>query len=184
MIAMQYSFVLPADYDMAVIDRRVAERGHFTDGFPGLVFKAYLSSRKDGGGENRYAPFYLWESPEAMNKFLTGPGFEAVSQSFGWPSVKSWIVWHAEVGEQVAQARYATREQLPVLPYTDLAGMQEDEARRAALQAKEEGALAALCAFEPGTWTLVRFALWDRDPGQVAGRDRYDVGHVSTASAA
>jgi len=40
MIAMQYRFPLPADYDMAIIDRRIADKGHLTDGFPGLLFKA------------------------------------------------------------------------------------------------------------------------------------------------
>jgi len=28
MIAMQYSLVLPADYDMGIIDRRIGDRGH------------------------------------------------------------------------------------------------------------------------------------------------------------
>jgi len=34
MIAMQYSFVLPADYDMSIIERRVRERGHIFDDTP------------------------------------------------------------------------------------------------------------------------------------------------------
>jgi hypothetical protein len=28
MIAMQYSFVLPADYDMSIVERHVQEKGH------------------------------------------------------------------------------------------------------------------------------------------------------------
>lgn len=28
MIAMQYSMLLRADYDMSIIDRRIAEKGH------------------------------------------------------------------------------------------------------------------------------------------------------------
>jgi hypothetical protein len=34
MLAMQYRFVLPADYDMAIIRQRIHERGHLLDGFP------------------------------------------------------------------------------------------------------------------------------------------------------
>jgi hypothetical protein len=34
MIAMQYSFVLLADYDMAIIDRRIRDKGPLLDGFP------------------------------------------------------------------------------------------------------------------------------------------------------
>ena len=37
MLAMQYSFTLPADYDMTIIERRIAENGHRLDGYPGLV---------------------------------------------------------------------------------------------------------------------------------------------------
>ena len=65
MIAMQYSFTLPADYDMGIIDRRIRDRGPGTDGLPHLGFKAYLSARKGefGSAENLYAPFYLWQQP-------------------------------------------------------------------------------------------------------------------------
>jgi hypothetical protein len=89
MIAMQYSFTLPADYDMSIIDRRIRENDHKLDGFPDLRFKAYLSDRRSelGSRENLYAPFYLWERPQGMDAFLSGPGFKAVSNAFGWPRV-------------------------------------------------------------------------------------------------
>lgn len=93
MIAMQYSFVLPADYDMAIIDKRIRDKGHLFDGFPHLRFKAFLSARRQGGDfpstANLYAPFYLWDEPEGISDFLSGPGFAAVTQSFGWPEVTS-----------------------------------------------------------------------------------------------
>ena len=48
MIAMQYGIGLPADYDMGIIRRRTADKGHLLDDFDGLVFKAYLhASRGD-----------------------------------------------------------------------------------------------------------------------------------------
>ena len=34
MIAMQYSFTLPADYDMTRIDERIESKGHLLNGFP------------------------------------------------------------------------------------------------------------------------------------------------------
>ncbi len=49
MLSMQYNFVLPADYDMSVIRRRIETRGVSTDGFPGLMFKAYLYASRDSG---------------------------------------------------------------------------------------------------------------------------------------
>lgn len=99
MIAMQYSFTLPADYDMSIVDRRIRDKGPLLDGFPNLGFKAYLSARKGefGSHDNVYAPFYLWQRPEGATDFLCGPGFEALTGAFGWPQVMTWIVSQAEI---------------------------------------------------------------------------------------
>jgi hypothetical protein len=185
MIAMQYSFVLPADYDMSIIDRRIAEKGRFTDGLPGLVFKAYLSTRKTAAqrpeSENRYAPFYLWESSAGMNDFLSGPGFVALTQSFGWPSVKTWSVWHAEVSALISDARFASRELIPIPPHTRLDELRAGETRRARDLVEKHGALAAVVGFEPTTWSIVRFQLWAQSPPTSVVPDSclYAVGHVS-----
>ncbi len=42
MLAMQYSFTLPADYDMAIIQDRITRFGHLLDNAPQLLIKAYL----------------------------------------------------------------------------------------------------------------------------------------------
>ena len=55
MIAMQYSFVLPADYDMAIVRERIAVKGKLLDDLPGLAFKAYLhAARGEAADEQRY----------------------------------------------------------------------------------------------------------------------------------
>ncbi len=169
MIAMQYSFTLPADYDMAIVDRRIADKGHLTDGFPGLAFKAYLSAR--GDPDNLYAPFYVWHDEEGLNRFLTGPGFVGLTRSFGWPSVRIWPVWQARIGD-VARATHATRALSAIEPHDDLA------ARRArdAADVEVDGALVSIAGFEPTTWTAMRFRLWDRP---ATGDQAYRVGRVS-----
>lgn len=185
MIAMQYSFVFPADYDMSIIDRRIADRGHMTDDFPGLVFKAYLSSRKtEAAGrasENRYAPFYLWQSAAPMSDFLSGAPFVGVTQSFGWPSVKSWLVWDVVLGPHLAGARFASRESIPIDPHTRLEELKSSEIRLARERMERHGAVAAVVGFDPSTWNLVRFHLWEQlpAPGLVADSCLYDVGHIS-----
>ena len=182
MIAMQYRFPLPADYDMAIIDRRIADKGHLTDGFPGLLFKAYLSARKSGPGQdNTYAPFYVWNTVDGMHAFLNGPGFAGVAQAFGRPAVATWLVWCAQLGAGCAQARFASVERLPVAPGTDLEALRGHETRLAADSVDSGGALAAVAGYEPGDWTLVRFRLWDRAPVADATLTVYAVGHVSTA---
>ncbi len=184
MIAMQYSIVLPADYEMAVIRERIAAKGPLTDDFPGLVFKAFLhASRGVHGPENLYAPFYLWEDADAMNRFLTGPGFVALTQSFGWPVVKTWSVLHGERTAHVREARHGTRSTVGIAPHTDLSALQHAETERARAAARRDGALASVVACDPRSWTLVRFHLWREPPAAAEGVQAYAVGHVSAPGA-
>jgi hypothetical protein len=182
-IAMQYSFVLPADYDMSIVERRIRDKGPMLDRFPLLRFKAYLSASKNGGDvvstENLYAPFYLWDHPDGLSNFLTGPGFVTLTHDFGWPSVRTWVVWHAELTENLSEARFASREIETIAPYSDLS------ARRSAASAEARAAIkgdAAACvvAFSPTDWTLVRLRLLRAPPKALGDNTQlYAVGHVS-----
>lgn len=179
MLAMQYSFTLPADYDMAIIERRIRDKGPMLDGFPHLRFKAYLSARKRDGdfasAENLYAPFYLWDHPEGLSNFLTGPGFATLTRDLGWPSVKTWVVWHAELAPDLSKARFASREIETIAPYSDLTAL-----RTSATGESRADALAHIVAFDPAEWTFLRFRLWHKLPKTVAGNTQlYAVGHVS-----
>jgi hypothetical protein len=183
MIAMQYSFTLPADYDMAIIDRRIAERGGTTDNFPKLLFKAYLTARRgEDSAENLYAPFYVWREPEGLSNFLCGPGFAALTSAFGWPEVATWVVWRAATSPEIAAAQYATRELLTTEPYAPLADLRRRESDDAAADVAK-GALASVAAFEPTTWTRVRFRLWREKRAAEGGMQVYRVGHISQAEA-
>jgi len=175
---MQYSFILPADYDMAIVRGRIATKGPLLDDLPGLTFKAYLHSERGESAENLYAPFYLWRDEESMHGFLNGPGFAGVARAFGWPSVRTWTPWHASIGAGVREARHATRGAASIAPHSDLAALrvkEEDYAR----QALERGALAVVIGFEPVKWSVVRLCLW-RDAQPADGDTlHYRVGHVS-----
>ncbi len=185
MLAMQYSFTLPASFAMDEIRQRIATKGPLLDDFPGLVFKAYLyACRGDEGSENLYAPFYLWEDADAMNRFLTGPGFVAVSESFGWPVVRVWPVLHARTSPGLRGAAVATRVLEQVAPHSALAGMQEQAIASTNAAIDEGHALAAVTAYEPTTWTTVRFALWRAAPSADLPGQRYTVGHVSAPDVA
>lgn len=187
MITMQYRIVLPADYDMAIIRKRIDDRGHLTDDFPQLAFKAYLYANRNAsyaaGLDNLYAPFYLWHDTEGMNAFLGGAGFAGVMESFGRPVVHTWSVWHTEVTPDLSVATHATREIVPIANHIALDTLRDAE--RTHLRAdREHDALAAVTAFNPTNWTLMRFRLW-REAVRAASKDAdiYQVGHISQPSA-
>jgi hypothetical protein len=186
MLAMQYSFTLPADYDMGIIRDRIATRGQSTDGFPGLVFKAYLFACRDGGTvgvrDNAYAPFYLWDGPHGMNAFLGGPGFVAVTGSFGWPSVKTWSIWDSRLAADFHRATFATREIVAIPRHSNLAALRDFEAETLDVDTRAPGVLGGVVGFEPTTWTAVRLRLRSDLPAAVAGSDLsvFEIGHVST----
>jgi hypothetical protein len=185
MLAMQYNFTLPADFDMDVIGQRVAAKGPLVDGFPGLGFKAFLYARRgEHGPENLYAPFYLWDDNEAMNRLLGGEVFAGVSTAFGWPSVKMWSVIHAAKTARLHDARYFSREILPIASHSPLAQLQDTEADIAQSAVAKEGALTAVTAFEPTTWSLVRARFWRDRPAEPAGpgTQLYVVGYLATSA--
>lgn len=170
MLAMQYSFTLPADYDMDIIRRRIADKGPVLDHYDGLHFKAYLYA--DSSPENLYAPFYLWPDADQMQRFLDGPVFPGVAKAFGWPSIKIWPVWSAYLTAEARHARFATFEAAPIAPFSALTEI------KAAGNEAIQGALAGVSAFDPTGWTSVRFRLWRDRPDLPAGQ-LYSVGHVS-----
>lgn len=179
MIAMQYSFTLPADYDMAIVRQRIADKGHLLDHFEGLMLKAYLhAERGPSSDENLYAPFYVWRDSAAMQRFLGSEGYANLTKAFGWPSIRVWPVWDVYLSPEAEHARFATRDIQPIAPYAALESLREEQ--RSVLQRDiERGAVAAVSAFEPTTWTRVSFRLWDESlPSHTSGQ-RYDVGHVS-----
>ncbi|MEK1854201.1 MAG: DUF4865 family protein [Phyllobacterium sp.] len=184
MIAMQYSFSLPADYDMAIIDRRIAEKGPLLDNLPNLRFKAYLTARRDdgtGSRDNLYAPFYLWNHEDGLSDFLCGEGFAGLTQSFGWPQVKTWVIWQAHLTDAVREAVFATREIRATAAHSPLGELRKRESEEAINDVEKGGALASVSAFEPTSWTRIRFQLWGEPRRLLSGTDvqAYRIGHLS-----
>jgi hypothetical protein len=185
MIAMQYSFTFPADYDMSIIDRRIRDKGPLLDNFPNLGFKAYLTARagdeKTASRENLYAPFYVWEKAEGLNNFVCGPGFAGVAASFGRPRISTWVIWKTAISADVSAARFATRQLVEVEAHEPLDELRMRESEAVTVDVEAGGALASVAAFEPTGWTRVRFRLWQELPESAlaAGALAYRVGHLS-----
>ncbi|WP_063733193.1 DUF4865 family protein [Streptomyces sp. RTd22] len=182
MHAMQYRITLPADYDMKIIRHRVESKGPLLDDFPGLGLKAYGIRERgaDGSTVNAYAPFYLWSAPDAMNRFLWGPGFRGIVQDFGRPVVEHWqgLAFHRGPAASTAP-RTAVRHTTPVPaaadPATAVDGAVEELRRRAAA----DGMHSAALGIDPRGWELVRFTLWAGSAPSDEPGDRYQVLHLS-----
>jgi hypothetical protein len=164
MIVMQYRFTLPADYDMAVIETRIRENGAKLDGFPGLLVKAYLFSRREDAhcAENRYAPLYVWKNPGAMARFLQSPGFKKLTEDFGWPQIDTWLALRLPDIDEVRNAAWLSIRKQPIVAHSDLAAL--------ALEGR-------LCAWDVSRWQWLQ-----ADPGAApqAGRENYRVGYVAS----
>ncbi|MFC8225998.1 DUF4865 family protein [Streptomyces sp. NPDC057287] len=181
MHAMQYELTLPADYDMEIIRKRVATRGHLLDDFPGLGLKAYLiRERGETSPVNQYAPLYLWSVPEGMNSFLWGPGFQGVVDDFGRPEVQHWTglsYREGAVPEALPRTAVRHRERVPdtVRPAAAVEAALAESRRLATVP----GVVATALAADPRRWELLHFTLWEEEPQPGVPGDRYEVLHLS-----
>ncbi|MFI8878874.1 DUF4865 family protein [Streptomyces sp. NPDC055243] len=187
MHAMQYEITLPAGYDMGIIRNRVATKGHLLDDYPGLGAKAYLMRERgvDDSPVNQYAPFYLWNTPEGMNSFLWGPGFQGIVDDFGRPEVQHWTgLAYAEGSERAegamtsACAKAAIRRRSPIPAGTHLGGLASELAAETLRLADEPGLIYATAAIDPRTWEMLRFSVWDHASPKGQG-DVFQVLHLS-----
>ncbi|MFF3067650.1 DUF4865 family protein [Kitasatospora sp. NPDC057936] len=186
MHAMQYEITLPAEYDMGIIRKRVAERGHLLDAHPGLGLKAYLVRERgrDGSPVNQYASFYLWRTAEGMNGFLWGPGFRGLSADFGRPAVRHWLGAGLARGPVTAGPAVpgadgpatATRRTVRLSETADPA----EAVEQALADLPDHPALhTAAVAVDPSRWELLQIALWRGEVPDGAPGTRYRVLHLS-----
>jgi hypothetical protein len=172
---MQYEIGLPLDYDMGIIERRVATRGSFTDDYPHLGLKAYAVRRagRYGSTVNAYAPFYLWGDPAGMNSFLYGP-FRSITTDFGRPPVRHWIGAAFHPGSAfgavpVFATRVVTSMPPDVHPSLDTSPVSSGA-----------GVHSEAVAVDPATWEIVRFTLWTTPPSGLPGNaTAFDILHAS-----
>ena len=164
MIVMQYRFTLPADYDMAIVENRIAENGAKLDGFAGLLFKAYLVSRRENDytEENRYAPLYVWEHAGAMAQFLQSPGFRKLTQDFGWPQIDTWLALRLPAIDDVRDAAWLSMTRQPIAAHSDLSALAMH---------------TPLCAWDVSRWQLLQV---DFGNTPQAGKENYRIGYVAS----
>lgn len=191
MYAKQYEITLPADYDMQVIRKRVADIGHILDDRAGLGLKAYIIRERgiNGSPDNQYAPFYLWNDIGAMAHFLVGGGgFQGIIRDFGRPVVHHWTGIASVTGPACATApKIASRRLTPLPADSDpkatglgLAARIEQETAALDAMTRREGMHIAALAVDPHHWQLLRFVLWEATvPHDEEATEQYEVLHLS-----
>ncbi|MGF0173600.1 DUF4865 family protein [Streptomyces sp. Marseille-Q5077] len=179
MHAMQYGITLPADYDMEIIRRRVASKGHLLDNWQGLGLKAYLIRERGvhGSPVNEYAPFYLWNTVAGMNAFLWGGPFQGIADDFGRPPVRQWTVLARE-GAASPRVRVAVLRRQQVPEGVRLKDLAADVTRETERSAGEDGAVLAAAAVDTSRWELIHFSLRENDTPKAEG-EVYEVLHMS-----
>lgn len=114
---MQYKIILPDNFDMNIIRKRVEENGYKTDGFTDLLFKAYLISESNHAGScNEYAPLYLWKTHHGMNQFIFNGFYDNILNSFGWQHINISIPMQYELSDHFQSSQYVLEKSFNIAP--------------------------------------------------------------------
>jgi len=177
MIAMQYRFRLPTDYDMTIIEKRVHENGYRLDNFPGLVLKAWCyasSSDPHTASEPLYAPFYLWQDSASMACFLQSDGFKKLIADFGRPAIDCWPVLNFHPGSTLQRSTFARRGIVPIAADSDLSHISN-------LLVPAAG-ITRILAWDVQQWRRLCFELSELPFDDAPRTERYRVGHLSLST--
>ena len=157
MLAMQYTIQLPMDYDMRLIDKRVAERKPLFDKVPGLVHKSYLADDED----KLYAPFYIWNDVAKLRDFLLDDLFHGVTTAFHRPRVRSWSVLEYENGQFKGAPTFALRESDPIPADIPLEEVMEQARAHQQELLDSKGLHTTVLGLDADRWELLHYSLWD-----------------------
>lgn len=182
MIAMQYTIRLASDFDRSRIRDRVKARAPLFAELEGLVHKSYLFNPDEG----LYAPFYIWAGEEPAFRYLTGPLFQDLVDTFGRPRVRSWTVLdfseRSKTGLRNEPARcldplcmsgdisHAMKEVDIIPPEERLESLVARERADHKLAMEHKGIGLHMVAFDPDRWELIRYSTWAGVPPEGTSR--------------
>lgn len=170
MNAMQYKISLSENYDMNIVRERVKNNGFKTDGFPDLLFKAYLI--QDTEDSKEYSPFYVWENSEGMNKFIFDGYFDNILGSFGWQNINIGVPLKVDLKEEFAHSKYCLEIEHDI--------DKTDSLSRPEFSEMKEGYSGRVLVYNPDKWKYVEFYFYKDEPEKSNKNQRvYEVLHIS-----
>lgn len=173
MIAMQYKILLPDSYDMGIIRERVKNNGNKTDGFQGLLFKAYLISEKGefGNSKNEYAPLYVWQDEQGMNEFIFGGFFDNILNSFGWQNINIGITMINDLKKNFITSKFVVEIE------NDIPETKQMKALKSL--SNFENDTSKLLIYNPDKWNCVEFHFFEEIPEAALNLKVYRLLHLS-----
>lgn len=110
--------------------------------------------------------------------FLWYRGFQNVFDTFGRPSVETWLaIDAAKGGSQNATMLY--REDADMPPGRSLADLRASETERNRQTAARSGTVAAVVGVELATWRIAHFTLSEAPAQDHAGHMAYQVAYLA-----
>jgi hypothetical protein len=180
MLIAHYTHRLPADYDVDIIRKRAAARGHLFDAIPELYFKAFLLRERGrfGAITSEYSSLYLWRADRGYRDFLVDGRMKSVTDSFGRPQIETRIVLDALKGS-AGHARFLTKQEHDIPLDADLTSTFAAEIERNREAAKEAGVVASAVGIDAQNWKVTRVVVSEKEPtGREAGH-AYQVLHLA-----
>ncbi|MCW1238574.1 DUF4865 family protein [Bacillus pretiosus] len=181
MIGMQYKVILPKDYDMEIIKKRVKDNGYKTDGFQELNFKAYLITEagKDGNFYNCYAPLYIWNGHEGMNKFIFEGYYDNILQSFGWQQINIGVPLVVNVKDDFKKCKYVVEYVGSISQKNSLIGTQFNIFNKNVQNT--ENCKGNVIVYNSDKWGYSQFEFYEVKPEieEIEGITIYEVLHIS-----
>ncbi|MBO0475279.1 hypothetical protein IGL98_003255 [Enterococcus sp. DIV0840] len=177
MNAMQYKIILPDDYDMSLIRKRVEENGAKTDHLQGLLFKAYLISEKvQGAISNSYSPLYVWENTDGMNQFIFGGFYDNIIHDFGWQTVQIGVPLTVDLKDNFSNATYLLEQTIAIPEPQSLTDLPNELLKIQETLPKHN--VGKLIVYNPDKWKAVIFGFYTEKPLQ-GEAVLYEILHVS-----
>ncbi|MCC2376651.1 DUF4865 family protein [Bacillus wiedmannii] len=181
MIGMQYKVILPKDYDMEIIKKRVKDNGYKTDGFQELNFKAYLITEagKDGNFYNCYAPLYIWNGHEGMNKFIFEGYYDNILQSFGWQQINMGVPFVVNLSDDFKKCKYVVEYVGSISQKNSLIGTQFNIFNKNVQNT--ENCKGNVIVYNSDKWGYSQFEFYEVKPEieEIEGITIYEVLHIS-----
>ena len=176
MIIVHYGHRLPANYDIGLIRKRAAERGHLFDAIPELHFKAFLLRERGqfGAITSEYSSLYLWRRDEGFRNFLLEGRYKSVTDSFGRAAIETRVALDARRGGGRA-ARFLYKQEQDIPLDADLTAAFGAEIERNHATAQEQGTVASAVGVDVQNWKVTRVVLSENEPEDGKGGVAYQV---------